>query len=132
MRYSIRVAPRVRLRPSSRGIGVSLGKGRNWLFLGPTGAGATTSVGPVRFYQWHGGSRAKRPSLSQYERQQRASQQAQDLQALAARVQHMLSMHRQEFSPAQPPVAPPGEPVEEQEIERRCLERDLAGISWFK
>src|SRR5437667_10302846 len=116
MRYSIRVAPGVRLRPSSRGIGVSLGKGRNWLFLGPTGAGATTSIGPVRFYQWHGGSRARRPSLSQYERQQRAAQQAGDLRALAARVQHMLSLHRQEFPVAVPPLVPPVEPVDEQQI----------------
>lgn len=50
MRYSIRVAPGVRLRPSRRGIGVSLGKGRTWLYLGPTGAGASTGVGAVRFY----------------------------------------------------------------------------------
>lgn len=132
MRYSIRVAPGVRLRPSRRGIGVSLGKGRTWLYLGPTGAGASTGVGAVRFYQWHGGRRGRRPALSQYEREQRAAQRAQELQALAARVEHLLSLHRQEFPPARPPVAPPARPVDEKEIERRWLRRERAGIPWFR
>lgn len=44
----------------------------------------------------------------------------------------MLSLHRQEFRAAQPPVATPVEPVDEDEIERRCLKRELGGISWFK
>lgn len=132
MRYSIRVAPGVRLRPRSRGIGVSLGKGRNWVYLGPSGAGASTGVGPLRFYDWYGGSRARRPSLAQYERQQRTAQQLEELRELASRIQHMLSLHRQEFPPAQAPQAPPAELVDERAIERRCRKRELAGISLLK
>lgn len=132
MKYSIRVAPGLRLRPSSRGIGISIGKGRNWFFVGPSGVGATTSVGPLRFYQWYGQSRSKRPSLSQYQRQQQAARRTEELQALAARIEHMVSLHRQEFAAVKPPVAPPAEPVDERAIERRCLKRARAGIPWFK
>lgn len=87
---------------------MSLGKGRNWVYLGPSGAGASTGVGPLRFYDWYGGSRARQPSLAQYERQRRTAQQLEELQGLASRIQHMLSLHRQEFPAAEPPLAPPG------------------------
>jgi hypothetical protein len=124
VRFSIRIAPGVRLRPTSRGLGVSLGKGRTWLYLDPTGVGASTHVGPFRFYDWASAPRPKRPRLADLD--------AASARALADRLQQMLAVHRQEFPAARPPVAPPPPPVDERAIRRRCRRRELQGIPFFR
>jgi hypothetical protein len=67
--------------------------------------------------------------MASYQRQLAAAEKAEEAQRLAAALQEILSVHRTEFPPASPPVAP-GPSLPDARAVRRRHERDaLAGIS---
>src|SRR3712207_2937276 len=118
MGFSIKIAPGVRVRASSRGVRTSIGPRAARLHVGGGRTGFSTGVGPVGYYTTlGGGSRGRRstaprrPSAGSYQRQLAASSaaaaKAEEAQRLAGLFQGLLDIHREAFQPAQPPVAPP-------------------------
>lgn len=115
MGFSVRIAPGVRVRASSRGVRTSLGPRAARLHVGGGRTGLSTGVGPVTYYTSLGGSRRSTPTRSNSgtdaaQRQLAAATRAADKQeaarALDAALRVIDNLHRTEFPAAQPPVAP--------------------------
>lgn len=140
MGFSVKIAPGVRVRASSRGIRTSIGPRAARVHIGGGRTGFSTGVGPVGYYTSVGGSRrrstAGRPTAGSYHRQlgvsPAAAAKAQEAQRLARLFQDLLNIHRETFDPAQPPVAVPPPAPDEAAIRARHRESALADISWFK
>src|SRR3954447_23554403 len=112
MGFSVKLAPGVRVRASSRGVRTSLGPRIARLHVGGGRAGFSTGVGPVGYYTSLGGASgrrpaARRPSAGSYQRQlavsPAAAAKAEEAQRLAQLFQALLSIHREQFPSAQPP-----------------------------
>ncbi|HEX6498052.1 MAG TPA: DUF4236 domain-containing protein [Micromonosporaceae bacterium] len=144
MGFSIKLAPGVRVRASSRGIRTSIGPRAARVHIGGGRTGFSTGVGPVGFYTSLGGRRSSRSqraggmSAGAYQRQlaaqQRQAAQAQKVEEarrLAEVFLHILRLHHAEFAPAQPPVAPPPPQPDSARIHRYYEQHALAGISLF-
>src|SRR3954454_19466708 len=74
MGFSIKIAPGVRVRASSRGVRTSIGPRAARLHVGAGRTGFSTGLGPVGYYTSLGGSgrrstAARRPSAGTYQRQ---------------------------------------------------------------
>jgi hypothetical protein len=101
--------------------------------MGAGGTGISTGAGPVSVYRGLGGtSRGGATSLTAYERQMRQAQQAEELAKLATQLDRMLSLHRQDFPAAQPPLAPPLEPIDVGAMEKRAVKAAKADVSFLK
>lgn len=135
MGFSFRVGKGVRIRVSSRGVRASVGPRAARLHVGGGRPGVSTGVGPPTDDAPLGGGRSRRAgsrSAGATQRQLAQARKAEQAQQIAAALQHILDLHRQTFPPAQPPVAPPPEPVDEQAIRERHESAALRGISIFR
>jgi hypothetical protein len=100
--------------------------------------GFSTGVGPVSFYTSGGSTRrtssspGRSPSIASLQRQAAAAQKAEEAQRLAAIFREILSVHQQEFPPAQRPVAPPPALPDEGKIRSQHERLALQGIGLFK
>lgn len=123
-----RIAPGVRLRARGSGLGVGIGPRELRLWVGSGGGlGVSTGVGPFTFYRSLGRARAPRATSAA-----REGQRVEQLRRLAQDIESMLSLHRQAFPPARPPVAPPPEPVDVGALERRHRQELLRGVGLFR
>lgn len=107
--FSVKLAPGVRVRASSRGLRTSIGPRAARLHVGTGRTGISTGVGPVSFYSSlggtasrSGGSGSRGPSASALS----AAMKAQQAQELAGVLLRILDLHRADYQPAAPPVAP--------------------------
>lgn len=114
MGFSVKVAPGVRVRASSRGVRTSLGPRVARVHLGAGRAGVSTGVGPVGYYTSIGGSRQRAVSTGAVNRQVAAVARRQahaDKIVEAQRLQEALdavrALHRKHFAAAERPLAPP-------------------------
>ncbi|GAA1811908.1 hypothetical protein GCM10009682_36580 [Luedemannella flava] len=133
--FSFRVAPGVRVRASSRGIGASFGPRAARVHVGPRGAAFSTGVGPVSYYAPLTGGRRGGSSVAAQQRQVAAAQRAYAVQQkeaearqLAAVFQALFDLHRQPFPAAVAPVAPEPAPPDRAAILDRHLAERLRGI----
>jgi hypothetical protein len=94
MGFSIKIAPGVRVRASCRGVRISLGPRVARVHVGAGRTGVSTGIGPVGYYTSVGGPQALADKAAEAPRLQAA------FDAIAA-------LHREAFSPAQPPTVPP-------------------------
>src|SRR3954470_10325030 len=102
MGFSIKIAPGVRVRASSRGVRTSIGPRAARLHVGAGRTGVSTGVGPVGYYTSLGGRPSRRrPSAASYQRQLTASPaaaaKAEEAHRLAGVFQQLLAVHRQAF-----------------------------------
>ncbi|SCF19951.1 hypothetical protein GA0074696_3373 [Micromonospora purpureochromogenes] len=144
MGFSIKLAPGVRIRASSRGIRTSLGPRAARVHVGAGGAGFSSAVGPVGFYTSLGGGRGgsrsgRRPSAAAYQRQvaiqQRQAVQAQraeEARHLAQAFLRILDLHRVDFPVATRPVAPQPAAPDRASIYQHYEQHALAGIGLFE
>jgi type II secretory pathway pseudopilin PulG len=135
MGFSFKVAPGVRIRASSRGIRTSVGPRAARVHVGAGRTGFSSGAGPVSFYTSVGGGRrgggrsgSRPPSMASYQRQLAAAEKAEEAQRLAAALQEILNVHRAEFPPAVPPMAPPPSLPDARTVHRRHEREALAGI----
>lgn len=135
MGFSFKVAPGVRIRASSRGIRTSMGPRAARVHVGAGRTGFSSGAGPVSFYTSLGGGRrgggrsgSRPPSMASYQRQFAAAEKAQEAQRLAAAFREILNVHRTEFPPASPPVAPAPSLPDPRTVRRRHERDALAGI----
>ena len=145
MGFSVKIAPGVRVRASSRGVRTSIGPRVARVHVGAGRTGLSTGAGPVGLYTAVGrtrrrpGSRGKSPSIASLQRQaaaarkaEAAAQKAEEAQRLAAALREILDVHRQEFPPAQWPIASAPIPPDEREVGSRHEHAALQGIGLFK
>ena len=145
MGFSVKIAPGVRVRASSRGVRTSIGPRVARVHVGAGRTGLSTGAGPVGLYTALGrtrrrpASRGKSPSIASLQRQaaaarkaEAAAQKAEEAQRLAAALREILNVHRQEFPPAQWPIASAPTPPDEREIRSRHEHAALQGIGLFK
>jgi hypothetical protein len=136
--FYFKVAPGVRIRASSRGLRASVGPRAARVHFGAGRPGISTGAGPVTLYHSIGGSRRRssgspsRMSVTAQERQVRHAQKENDAQELMAAFEHIVTMHRREFPPASPPVAPPPEPVDAAVIRMSHEQEALKGLGVFQ
>lgn len=121
MGFSIKLAPGIRVRASSRGVRTSLGPRVARVHVGAGGTGISTGLGPVGYYTRVGGSsrgnssHRVNQSLAATSRQQANADKAAEAQRLEAAFAALLSLHRETFPVAQRGrVAPPPEPPSKQ------------------
>ena len=138
MGISIKLAPGVRIRASSRGIRTSVGPRSARVHVGAGRAGLSTGAGPVGFYTSLGGSSrrpgnsARRPSTGSVSRSLAGQEKRQRANEAAARIQQILALHIQEFEPVGPPVAPEPVVVALEQLERRHRAEHCRGVGWFR
>lgn len=139
---SIKLAPGVRVRASSRGIRASVGPrvarvhvgaGRTALSSGIGPFTSSTSMGarrrPTSGGRGGGGTGTPRTTLAALERQARQAQRETEIAAVARTEQALVSLHHEQFRPAQRVVLPLPPPVDPGLIEQGMLSQHLAGVS---
>lgn len=153
MGFSVRIAPGVRVRASSRGIRTSFGTRAARIHVGAGRTGFSTGAGPFTYYTNVGGSKRKRRSvarsraastprtasastaasrsttrttitLAQANKQQEASRLRDAFEAIT-------TIHQETFAPAQKPLAPPAALVDAGAIRRECTAAALKGVGLF-
>src|SRR4051812_1889664 len=109
MGFSIKIAPGVRVRASSRGVRTSIGPRAARVHIGGGRTGFSTGAGPVGYYTSIGGTRPRTqrgPSAGSYQRQLTAPAavaKAHEAQRLARLFQGLINIHRETFAPATRP-----------------------------
>jgi hypothetical protein len=134
--FSVKLAPGVRIRASSRGVRTSIGPRAARVHVGGGRTSFSTGAGPLTYSTSVGGrSSGRRPSAGSYQRQltvsPAAAAKADEAQRLARLFQELLDVHRAEFPLAQQPVAPPPPGPDVAEIRRRHLEVATNGVGLF-
>ena len=127
MGFSVRIAPGVRVRASSRGVRTSLGPRVARVHVGAGRTGFSTGVGPVGYYTSAGGSRRRSSSgtatanrqLAAMAREQARVEKVAEAQRLAEALKTILDLHRQEFPLATRPTVPPPPEVSLDDIRSR-------------
>jgi hypothetical protein len=145
MSFSVKIAPGVRVRASSRGVRTSLGPRVARVHVGAGRSGISAGAGPVGFYTGIGrtrrrtSSRSRSQSVTSLQRQaaaarkaEAAAQKAEEARRLAAALSEILNVHRQEFPPAQRPIAPAPTLPDEHEVRARHEHAAMQGIGRFK
>jgi hypothetical protein len=140
MGFSVRLAPGVRVRASSRGVRTSLGPRVARVHVGGGRTGFSTGAGPVSFYTGAGQSRRRtssgtRTGTATANRQlavaTRAAEKMEQAQSLAAALTTILNVHRAEFPPAQRPTAPTPPQVDPSAFRKKHVSEAKAATSVF-
>jgi len=136
---SIRLAPGVRVRASSRGIRTSLGPRAARVHVGSGRTGVSTGAGPVTLYGSLGGGGTRRSGgrgQSAAQPQPRpspaADRKAQDAADLAIHIEGLLKLHRRRFAPASKPQLRQPERPDEEALRLKFLEQEIAGVGRFR
>jgi hypothetical protein len=136
--FSVKLAPGVRVRASSRGLRTSIGPRAARVHVGAGRTTFSTGFGPVTLSTSGGRGRsgARRPSAGAYHRQLSASPaaaaKAEEARRLAGIFADLLDVHRSDFPPAQHPLAPPPAEPDAEEIRRRHRDAATAGLGFFQ
>jgi len=134
MGFSLKLAPGVRIRASSRGLRTSVGPRAARVHFGAGRAGVSSGAGPVGFYSSLGSGRStstRRASTGNSTRGLAAAAKAEQAQQLGAALSAILDLHRPDFPTAQRPVAKPPPALNEQDFITRNRKAALAGIGIF-
>lgn len=130
--FSIKVAPGVRVRASSRGVRTSLGPRAARVHVGGGRTAVSTGAGPLTLYSALGGGARARARTRPGGRvsgptpaQVRKAEEAARLAEVLAELRHI---HRAPFSAATPPVAPPLPQPDVVAVYRRHEREALEGI----
>jgi hypothetical protein len=139
--FSVKLAPGVRVRASSRGVRTSIGPRAARVHVGAGRTGFSTGAGPVSYYTSvrpaNGSSRpsGSRTGTATANRQlaaaTRAADKAEEAHRLADALQTITGLHRAEFAPARRPSAPEPPAVDETAIRRKHTKQARAATSIF-
>lgn len=137
---SVRVAPGVRLRASSRGVRASVGPRAARVHVGSGRAGFSTGVGPVTYYTSVGESQTKRsgaphqrsrPTLAQLDSQAGTADKAEQIQQVLLAEHALRTQHVVGFPKIERPFAPDAQPIDVDSIESDFRRQAMANIGWF-
>ena len=138
MGFSVRVAPGVRIRASTRGVRTSLGPRVARVHVGSGRPGVSTGVGPVGYYTSIGSRppSARRtthtpgPAATTAAGARAAEKQAQ-AEALAKELHRIANLHRESYAPAQAQRATPPPKVDIAPIKAEHARQARAATSIF-
>jgi hypothetical protein len=131
----------VRLSASSRGLRMGVGPRMARIHVGSGRPSVSTGVGPVTVWQGVGSRKRRsggirrgtsRASLAAYEREVRQAQKLEQIAGLVALERDLVSVHREEFAPAERGEVDPPPPVEEDAIRRWERQEARRGVSMVK
>lgn len=139
---SLKIAPGVRVRASSRGVRASVGPRVARVHVGGGRTAISSGVGPFTASSAVGGRRggggrsraasgSVRPSLTALERQANAAQREEQIRDLVALERSLVSLHHETFTPAQRVTVPPPTAPDAARILREQTKTELRGISLF-
>ncbi len=137
---SVKVAPGVRIRATSRGVRASVGPRAARVHVGNGRAGFSTGVGPVSYYTGLGESEAdrgpapRRPSNQTPVRvrsEPPTADKADQIQQILRAEHAVRTRHLAHFPPSQRPFAPEVQPVDVDDIERTFRRQAMANVGWF-
>ncbi len=140
MGFSVRLAPGVRVRASSRGVRTSLGPRVARVHVGGGRPGVSTGVGPISYYsslgsgqrpRTTGGTAAANRQLVAAARTQAQADKLAEAQHLSDELARILDLHREDFSPATKPIATPPPQVPLADIQRRHRAEAKRATSFF-
>lgn len=133
--FGVRIAPGVRLRASSRGLGVSMGPRAARVHVGGGRTGVSTGAGPFSLYSGAGRGR-RRTSVSAHERQVRQLDRVQAHNEAVETHNHFidefLNAHRQAFPETGRPIAPVPAAVDARAVRRELRREERDGVSFWK
>lgn len=129
MGFSVRMAPGVRVRVSSRGVRTSIGSRAARVHVGGGATGFSSGVGPVTYSTSLGVSR--RSSSGSVTRSVAASSRAEAAEQLVDVYRRIARLHHEQFTPAERPIAPEPPLIDTAEIRQRHRKASLKGISIF-
>lgn len=138
MGISIKLAPGVRVRASSRGIRTSVGPRAARIHVGSGRTGFSTGAGPVGYYTSLGGSSrrsngsARRSSTGAVSRSLAGQEKLEQANAAAEQIQQILALHTQQFDPVMAPVAPAPSVASLEELQRQRRAELLRGVGLFQ
>lgn len=137
MSFYFKIAPGVRVRASRGGLRTSIGPRAARVHIGGGyRTGVSTGAGPFTLYRNIGGRRrtsgSSHATVAARQRQLAQAAKLGEARQLANAFQHILELHRGEFPPVQPPVAPDPDPLDESAIRTRHEREALSGISIFR
>ena len=135
MGFSVRIAPGVRVRASSRGMRTSIGPRAARIHVGSGRTGISTGVGPFGAYTSLGGSRSRSSSSgrsSAYATPSPAAiQKAQEAAELAEIIEQILSVHHEQFHDFTRPIAQAQAVPSVEQLLPSITAQHLQGISVF-
>ena len=146
MGFSVKLAPGVRVRVSSRGVRAGIGPRVARVHVGTGRTGLSSGLGPFSVYGAVGGERRRksggrssgRPSGAVLERQAAAARRAQaeagkasEAQRLAGIFQEIISLHRHDFPPVEQPVAPMPDLPDPNAVREWHEKNALRGVGMF-
>jgi hypothetical protein len=132
MGFGLRIAPGVRISATGRGLRAGIGPRAARIHVGSGRPGVSTGAGPLTLFTGIGGTQRRSPSISSYERQVRAAERQQQLDAVAALDRSLLQLcqaHLEDFEPAEHPKATDPEPVDPKLIRKALRDEATEGIS---
>lgn len=146
MRFSVRVAPGVRIGASSRGLRAHIGPRAARLHVGAGRTGVSTGVGPVSLYSNLGGnSRPSGPDAKStaprggphtatglIQTQLTAATKAEEGATIAAALTHLGDLHRARFAPARSPQLAAPTVANQEKILATHTTEALRGIGIFQ
>lgn len=138
MGFSVRLAPGVRIRASSRGIRTSIGPRAARLHVGAGRTGFSTGAGPVGFYTSLSGTRrstggsSRRSGVGSSQRVLAQATKAELAEQLRLALTNILNLHRQDFPAAQRPIAPEPPTVEVDAVRAKHRKQALDRISLLR
>ena len=134
--FGVRIMPGVRIKASTRGIGLGIGPRAARLDVGTRGVGVSTGVGPFWAATGTGRRRTRRRptqrSLAAYERELKRVQHEQQIAEAAKKEQQLISVHLEGFPPAQPQQAPEPEPVDRHAVLKDFTKQAVRDTPWYK
>lgn len=134
MGFSVRVAPGIRVRASSRGVRTSLGPRAARLHVAAGRTTFSTGAGPVSYSTslGHGRSGPRAGTTSAASTRQLAqAAKAEEAQGILAALDALAGLHREEFTLARRPVAPPPPPVDLPALAAKHRKAALVGVGLF-
>jgi len=129
MGFSVRMAPGVRVRVSSRGVRTSIGPRAARVHVGGGATAFSSGVGPVTYSTSLGVGR--RSSSGSITRSVAASSRAEAAAQLVDVYKRIAKLHHEQFVVAVRPIAPELPTVDFAEIEKRHRTEKLKGVSIF-
>ena len=134
MGFGLRIAPGVRVSATRRGLRTGIGPRVARVHVGSGPTGFSTGAGPFTYFTESGSPR--RPgqastSVAAYERQVRALQRQQQIDAVVAldrELDRVGSFHTHDFPVAQPPAPAEAPPVDERALLSNAEKEELKGV----
>ena len=143
MGFSVRIAPGIRVRASSRGVRTSIGPRGARVHIGGGHTGFSTGVGPFTYYTSASGGRRRSSGSATTSRRSTSSSTSRATMTLAQAakaaeagrlrdaINAITTIHQASFPPATKPLSPPPPPIDGAAIRQQFAAAAVKGLGLF-